>query len=101
MDYVVYSTIKEVSLKNYKKVIITWPALHRLMLIRRENNYLLHTGPVHSHFYIGGYLYADTPEFKEYVKLYYKHWSNALYDLKMSLQKIILLQEYLKNRGCQ
>lgn len=100
VDYIVYSTIKELSLNDYKNVIVAWPSLRRLMLIRRENSYFLHTGLVDGHFYRGGYIYTDTYEFKEYVKLYYKYWSNELYDLKMSLQQIILLQEYLKNRGC-
>lgn len=101
IDYVVYSTIKELSLHDYKKVIITWPALRRLLLIRRENSYLLHVAPMANHLSIGGYVYSDRSEFKQYLKIYYKNWYNALYDLKMSLQKIVLLQGYLKNRGCQ
>jgi len=100
-EYIVYSTVKELSLNAYKKVIITWPALGRLMLVRRENGYFLHTGPGLYRFYTGGYIYADSAEFKDYVKLHYKYWFNRLHDLKQSLQQIVLLQEYLKNRECQ
>ena len=101
VDYLIYSTIKNVCLHDYKKVIIQWGPLNRTLLIRQENNYQINTGPSNNHFYTEGYLYTDTPEFKNYLRLHYKHWSNYLYNLKFSLQKVILLQEFLKSRNCQ
>lgn len=95
IDHVFYTAIKEVSVHNYTDVIVAWPPLGRTLVVRNENNFLVDGSPMFDHK-----LYGDTREFKTFLNLYYKHWSNELYDLKFSLQKILLLQSFLKNRNC-
>jgi hypothetical protein len=96
VDYVIYNVIKDVSVRNYKNVIITWPPLGRTLLVRRENNYLINANPMFHHA-----LYQNSEELTQFLKLFYKHWTNELYDLKFTLQKIVLLQNFLKSKGCQ
>lgn len=96
VDYVCYTVIKEVSTHNHKNVIITWPPMGRKLLVRRENNFLINGNPTFHNT-----LYGNTKEFKEFLNLYYKYWSNELYDLKFILQKILLVQNFLENRNCK
>jgi hypothetical protein len=95
VDYVFYTIIKEVSIHNYKNVIITWPPLGRTLLVRRENNFLINGTPTFTNS-----LYGDTPEFKKFLNLFYKYWTNELYDLKFTLQKIVAMQNFLENKKC-
>jgi hypothetical protein len=96
VDYVFYSVIKEVSTHGYKNVIVTWPPLGRKLMVRRENNFLINGTPTFTNA-----LYGNNKEFRNYLKLLYKYWSNELYDLKFTLQKILLLQNFLKNKKCE
>ena len=96
IDYVCYTVVKEVSTHNYKNVIITWPPLGRKLFVRRENNFLINGNPT---FY--NTLYGSAKEFKVFLNLYYKYWSNELYDLKFTLQKILLIQNFLENKNCK
>jgi len=96
VDYVYYTTIKEVSCHNYSGVVITWPPLGRKLLVRRENNFLINGNPTFTNT-----LYGNTKEFRNYLTLLYKYWSNELYDVKFTLQKILLLQNFLKNKKCK
>ena len=34
------------------------------------------------------------------MNLFYKYWTNEIYDLKFTLQKIITMQNFLENRKC-
>jgi hypothetical protein len=95
VDYVFYTVIKEVSIHDYKNIIITWPPLGRTLLVRRENNFLINGTPMFTNS-----LYGDTPEFKKFLNMFYKYWTNELYDLKFTLQKIITMQNFLENRKC-
>jgi len=96
VDYVCYTVMKEVSVHNYKNVIITWPPLGRKLLVRRENNFLINGNPRFTNT-----IYGNTKEFKQYLNLLYKYWSNELYDVKFTLQKILSLQNFLENRKCK
>lgn len=96
VDYVCYTVVKEISTCNYKNVIITWPPLGRKLLVRRENNFLINVNAM-----FGNALYGDSPEFKKFLRLLYKYWSNELYDVKFTLQKILLVQNFLENRKCK
>ena len=96
VDYVCYSVVKEVSVHNYKNVIITWPPLGRKLLVRRENNFLINGNPTFTNK-----LYGNSPEFKNFLNLFYKYWSNELYDLKFTLQKILLMQHFLESKNCK
>lgn len=95
VDYVFYTVLKEISMHNYKNVIITWPPLDRTLLVRRENNFLINGTPTFTNS-----LYGDTPEFKKFLNLFYKYWTNELYDLKFTLQKIVTIQNFLENKKC-
>jgi len=96
VDHVCYTVVKEVSAHNYKNVIITWPPLGRNLMVRNENNFLVNGNPTFHHT-----LYGNTKEFKEFLKLFYKYWSNELYDIKFTLQKILLVQNFLENKNCK
>lgn len=94
VDYVIYTTMKYLSANKYDNVIIAWPALRRTLMVRRDNNFLVNGNPTMSNA-----LYGDTKEYKEYLSLHYRYWSNDLFDLKLTLQKILMFQEYLKNKS--
>ena len=96
IDYVFYDAVKQVSTHNYSNVIVAWPPLGRTLMVRNENNFLVSGSPMFDHV-----LYGHNREFKNFLNLYYKHWSNELYDLKFALQKILALQSFLKIRNCQ
>jgi len=95
-DFVIYTTIKNVLKNDYKKVIITWPPIDRIMLVRRENNFLIEGNATHTNN-----LYGNQEEFVKFLSLYYKNWTNDLFTLKITLQKILLLQTWLQNANCQ
>ena len=94
VDYVIYTTMKHLSSNKYDNVIIAWPSLRRTLMVRRDNNFLVNGNPTMTNA-----LYGDTKEFKEYLSLHYRYWSNDLFDLKLTLQKILMFQEYLKSKS--
>jgi hypothetical protein len=91
IDYVIHTTLVELSRQKFNGVIIAWPPLFRPLLCRRETNCL-----VNGNVNFSQYVYGDTQEYREYCKNYFKYWTNELAELKFTLQKIILLQSYLK-----
>lgn len=96
IELVLYTTINQVLEFNYKNIIITWPPLDRILLVRRENNFL-----INGNVMLVNAIYSNSSEFVNFLKLYYKYWINDLYTIKLTLQKILLLQEWLKNQNCK
>jgi hypothetical protein len=91
VDYIVYTTLTELAKKKFSGVIIAWPLLFRPLMCRRETNDLVNGNLNYSH-----YIYGDSKEYKDYCNLHFKYWTNEAYELKLALQKILLLQTYLK-----
>lgn len=94
-DKVLYLTLKDLTVNsNYKNVIITLPPLTRVMMVRRENNFLIDGNVNYLHT-----LYKNDRSYVDYLSLYYKHWTNDLFEIKLVLQKILLLQNFLKSNN--
>jgi hypothetical protein len=94
VDYVIYRTMQELN-KPYD-VIVAWPSLLRTLMVRRENNFLINGNATFAND-----MYGNTKEFKDYLSYHYKYWTNELFDLKNTLQKIVLFQSYLSSKKCK
>lgn len=94
IDYVFYNVINQLSNNSFDGLIIAWPPLLRPLLTRRENNFLINgnVGCLNE-------IYGKSAQYKKYLELHYRYWTNELFDLKFSLQKILTLQAYLKTNN--
>lgn len=86
-DRIVYQTIKNHS--QFDKFYIAWTYTSRFTRYRNDNNHQVNFNSELCHN-----LYGNSREFKEYGKLHYAFWNNELFNFKLWLQSIILLQRF-------
>ena len=87
-DRIVYRTIKHAT--EFEFFYIAWTYTTRFTRYRSDNNHDVNFNPQLTHS-----LYGNQSEFKDYGKLHYAFWNNELYNFKLWLQNIVLLQRYL------
>ena len=87
-DRIMYRTIKHAN--EFDRFYIAWTYTSRFTRYRSDNNHDVNFNPNLMHS-----LYNNHSEFKEYGKLHYVFWNNELYNFKLWLQNIVLLQRYL------
>lgn len=89
-DRIIYRTLK--NHQQYDKFYIAWTNTSRFTRYRQDNNHDVNFNPqlVHS-------LYGNNIEFREYGKLHYTFWHNELFNFKLWLQNIILLQRFFES----
>lgn len=88
-DRILYNTLNYIN--DYDKFYIAWTYITRFTRYRFDNNHDVNFNINFEHK-----LYSKHPEFRYYAKLHYGYWFNELYELKLWLQKIILLQNTFK-----
>lgn len=91
-DRIMYRTIKHA--QEFDKFYIAWTYTSRFTRYRADNNHDVNFNVQLSHS-----IYRQSPEFKTYGGLHYKFWHNELYNFKLWLQNIVLLQRYLSSLG--
>lgn len=84
-DRIMYRVLK--NRYNFDKFFIAWTYTARFTRYRSDNNHDVDFNPQLKHG-----LYGDCAEFKNYGKLHYVFWHNELFNFKLWLQNIILLQ---------
>ena len=89
-DRIMYRTIKHAN--EFDCFYIAWTYTSRFTCYRSDNNHDVNFNANLTHS-----LYGDHPEFKEYGKFHYVFWNNELYNFKLWLQNIVLLQRYLNS----
>ena len=87
-DRIVYRTIKHAN--EFEFFYIAWTYTTRFTRYRSDNNHDVNFNPQLKHS-----LYGNQSEFKDYGKLHYAFWNNELYNFKIWLQNVVLLQRYL------
>lgn len=88
-DRIVYRTIKHID--QFDKFYIAWTYTSRFTRYRSDNNH-----DVNFNVHLKHNLYGHDPDFKNYGMIHYRIWSNQLYEFKLWLQTIILLQSLFK-----
>jgi hypothetical protein len=89
-DRILYRTLKHAH--EFDRFYIAWTYTSRFTRYRSDNNHDVNFNPQLRHS-----LYNDTPEFSVYGKLHYSVWHNELYNFKLWVQNIILLQRYFES----
>ena len=90
-ERVLYESIKS---NSCDVAVIAWTYKERFTRYDNSNNFQIHFNPALSHTD-----YSDVYYFKQYGKLHYAHWSNSLYEFKIWLQQIIILQRYFESKS--
>lgn len=88
-DQIIYQTIKHAD--QFDKFYIAWTYTERFTRYRSDNNHAVNFNPQLNHN-----LYGKDPDFINYGKIHYATWNNNLYNFKLWLQNIIMLQRYLE-----
>jgi len=90
-ERIVYESLKA---DFFEIAVIAWTWKGRFTRYDEANNYQINftSSLTHSD-------YKNLYHFKQYGKLHYTHWSNNLYNFKLWLQQIILLQRYFESRS--
>lgn len=88
-DRILYRTIKNID--QYDKFYIAWTYTSRFTRYRSDNNHDVNFNVQLTHS-----LYSNDPDFKNYGTIHYRVWHNELYEFKLWLQNIILLQSFFK-----
>lgn len=91
-DRTVYRVIKNIDL--YDKFYIAWTYTSRFINYDKNNNYEVAYNPA-----LVNNLFNSRNDFIKYGELHYKLFYNELFNFKLWLQQIILLQLYLKNKS--
>jgi hypothetical protein len=89
-DRIMYRTIKNAH--EFDRFYIAWTYTVRFTRYRSDNNHEVNFNPLLSHS-----LYGNRIEFNDYGKIHYAFWNNELYNFKLWLQNIVLLQRYLES----
>ena len=89
-DRIMYRTIKNAH--EFDCFYIAWTYTVRFTRYRSDNNHDVNFNPQLKHS-----LYGNHSEFKDYGKIHYAFWNNELYNFKLWLQNIVLLQRYLES----
>lgn len=87
-DRIMYRTIKNAH--EFDFFYIAWTYTTRFTRYRSDNNHDVNFNPQLTHS-----LYGNHSEFRDYGKFHYAFWNNELYNFKLWLQNIVLLQRYL------
>ena len=98
-DRIVYRTIKHIN--EYDFFVIAWTNYARFTEYNPVNNYEINFNPnitIDTHKHIDTDLVDNPHKITDYAKMYYKYWYNELYELKLWLQQIILLQALLQKK---
>jgi hypothetical protein len=88
-DRIMYRTIKHID--QFDKFYIAWTFSSRFTRYRSDNNHEVNFNSRLTHL-----LYGNEPDFKTYGQIHYRIWHNELYNFKIWLQNIILLQSLFK-----
>lgn len=91
-DRIMYRTIKNID--QFDKFYIAWTYTSRFTRYRSDNNH-----DVNFNVQLKHNLYGSDPNFKNYGKMHYQTWHNELYNFKIWLQNIILLQTLFKSKN--
>jgi hypothetical protein len=91
-DRIIYHTMKNAG--QFDHYYIAWTYHSRFTLYRRDNNFEVNFNQQLEHT-----LYGKNPEYNLYGKIYYQYWFNELFALKLWLQRIILLQSFLRDNN--
>jgi hypothetical protein len=88
-DRIIYRTIKYAN--QFDRLYIAWTYTTRFTRYRSDNNHEVNFTPSLQHG-----MYDSDPNFLIYGKMHYAIWHNELYNFKLWLQNIIMLQRYLE-----
>lgn len=88
-DRILYRTIKHID--QFDKFYIAWTYTSRFTRYRSDNNH-----DVNFNVQLIHNLYSNDPDFKNYGVIHYRTWHNELYEFKLWLQSIILMQSLFK-----
>jgi hypothetical protein len=89
-DRIMYRTMKYAH--EFDAVCIAWTYTSRFTRYRADNNHDVNFNPGLKHS-----MYGNFSEFKNYGRMHYQFWHNELYNFKIWLQNIILMQRYLNS----
>jgi hypothetical protein len=88
-DRILYRTIKHID--QFNKFYIAWTYPSRFTRYKSDNNH-----EVNFNVQLKHELYGNDSDFKNYGTIHYRSWHNELYEFKLWLQRIILLQSLFK-----
>jgi len=97
-DRIVYKTVQNVS--KYDYFFIAWTHYGRFTEYNPVDNFEINFNPslnLDVSLHHSDDLKKNRQKYIKYGTMYYKHWFNHLYQFKLWLQQIILLQSFLKN----
>lgn len=89
-DRILYRTLKQH--REFDKFYIAWTYTSRFTRYRSDNNHDVNFNAQLKHEQ-----YGQKSEFLTYGKLHYACWNNELYNFKLWLQNIILLQRFFES----
>jgi hypothetical protein len=87
-DRILYRTVKFA--QQFDFVCIAWTYTSRFTRYRSDNNHDVNFNAQMTHS-----MYGQATEFRDYGRLHYTFWHNELYNFKIWLQNVVLLQSYL------
>ena len=90
-ERVLYESVK---FNTCELVVVAWTYKERFTRYDNLNNFQINFNPSLAHTE-----YSDLYYFNQYGKLHYAHWSNTLYEFKIWLQQIIVLQKYFESKS--
>ena len=90
-ERVIYESVKS---NTSDLAVIAWTYKERFTRYDNLNNFQINFNPSLAHTE-----YSDLYYFNQYGKLHYAHWSNTLYEFKIWLQQIIVLQKYFESKS--
>ena len=90
-ERVLYESVK---FNTCELAVVAWTYKERFTRYDNLNNFQINFNPSLAHTE-----YSDLYYFNQYGKLHYAHWSNTLYEFKIWLQQIIVLQKYFESKS--
>lgn len=89
-DRILYQTIKNANC--FDKFYIAWTYTARFTRYRSDNNYPINFNPQLRHD-----MFGHDKSFTIYGEYHYKYWHNELYNFKLWLQNILLIQRFIES----
>jgi len=90
-ERVLYESVK---FNTCELAVVAWTYKERFTRYDNLNNFQINFNPSLAHTE-----YSNLYYFNQYGKLHYAHWSNTLYEFKIWLQQIIVLQKYFESKS--
>ena len=90
-ERILYESVK---FNTCELAVVAWTYKERFTRYDNLNNFQINFNPSLAHTE-----YSDLYYFNQYGKLHYAHWSNTLYEFKIWLQQIIVLQKYFESKS--